>query len=274
MFAQIEEEFPPVSEFDVPYDPYIVPWWIEAARSVLFFAYVVFMIWMIVECIRKDPDRWWVIIILVFQPFGALIYFFARWLPSNQVRPPKFLQNLTRGNEIKRLETAAMQIGNAHQYIELANVLSEVRQFDRAGEAYATALQKESDNLQALWGASLVDMQQANYNQAKERLEKALQLDPQYKFGDVSLAYGKVLYNLELPDAAAQHLKKHIKRWRHLEALYLLATIQSESGNPQEARQQLLEMLLDINGSPKAIARKHGIWKSRASKLLRKLPRS
>ena len=273
LFAQIDDH-PATPEFDPNFGQQSTPFWIDAVWSVAYFAYFALWVWMIVECLRKDPDRYlWIWVIFIFQPFGTLIYFFVRWLPNNDVRAPKLLRNLARGSELTRLETAAQQIGNAHQFIELGDALRDVGHFDRAGAAYAKALQKDPDSVQALWGAALVDMHGKDFNAAEPRLEKLLGIDPQYKFGDVSLAYGKTLYELGKVDAAQAQLENHIKRWRHPESLYVLATIEAEAGNIQESRQHLQAMLMDINSSPRAIARKHGIWRSRAKKMLRKLPR-
>lgn len=248
---------------------------LEAFSGLLSLAYFALFIWMLVECLRKDPDRFlWIWVILIFQPIGAIIYFFARWLPNQQVRAPQFLRRWTRGREIDNLRTEALQIGNAYQHVRLGDALREVGRHDQAGDAYEQALQKEPDNLQALWGAALVDMKQKNYQPARDRLEQVLEQDPEYKFGDVSLAYGKALYRMGESDKAREHLERHVDRWRHPEALYTLASIEYENGNPQAARSHLQAMLLDINSSPRAIARKYGYWKSRARRFFRKLPRS
>ncbi len=236
--------------------------------------YFIFWLWMFIHCIRNEQDRYfwlWIFIILWFV--APIVYFFARWLPSSNVRMPPFLRSLGRGGEIKRLATAAQQIGNAHQFVELANALRETNQYDRAGEVYEQALAKEEDNQQALWGASLVDIRNREFESAKSRLERLLELEPEYKFGDVSLAYGKTLFELGDQQSAREQLEKHVRRWRHPESLFLLAAIYQEEGRTQKAREQLQALLLDINGSPKAIARKHSAWKGRARKLLKTLPR-
>lgn len=273
MFAPFDSRMP--QDFDPqPYAPSASYWLFEGAMGVVYLAYFALWVWMLVECVRKDPDRFFWLWLFLLIPFpGALIYFLIRWLPTNNLRLPKRLRRWTRGKEIDRLAIAAEQIGNAHQYIQLGEALLELRQFRRAGEAFAKALEKEADNPQALWGAAQVDMEQKQFDQARQRLEKLLEIDPQYKFGDVSLAYGKTLDELGLTEEARRHLSKHVNRWRHPEALYRLACLHAQRGEPHEARDQLLAMLLDINGSPRAIARKYGMWKSRARKMLKKLPR-
>ncbi|HET6323154.1 MAG TPA: tetratricopeptide repeat protein [Planctomycetaceae bacterium] len=231
-----------------------------------------FTIWMLIECIRSDPERqmwWWVIVVL--PGIGPLIYFFARWLPAHHVPMPRWVAGLRRGAEIRRLESAAYQIGNAYHFVHLGDALRDTGHFDRANDAYARALEKEPSNLAALWGAALVDTHFKDYDAARDRTNKILQSDPQYKFGDVSLLYAKSLLSLDRADEATAHLQKHVKRWRHPEGLYLLACLESQSGRIQEARDNLQAMLMEIESSPPPIARKQGAWRRRGRQLLRRL---
>jgi hypothetical protein len=247
--------------------------WFDAIfRNPVFLPLVAFKIWMLVECARKDPDRafWFWIVLLV--PFAEVVYFFVRWLPASGVRLPAGLRKWTRGRELARLETAARQIGNAHQWVQVGDALREVGQLARARESYDRALAREPRNTQALWGAALVDLAQHDYALAHERLSSLLEIDPDYKFGDVSLAYGKSLYKCRGPREALEHLEQHVRRWRQPEAQYLLAAIHVDQGQPDDAREHLEELLLDLNGSPPAFVRRHRVWKSRGQKLLRKLP--
>ena len=231
-----------------------------------------FTIWMIVECLRKDPDRFlWLWLIVVLPGVGPVIYFFVRWLPQNQVRPPQSLRRWTRGRELRQLETAARQIGNPHQFVQWGDALFEIQQLDKAASAYGQALEREADNLPALWGAAQIDLNKKDFEPARNRLARILDLSPEYKFGDVSLAFGKSLAGLGQRRKALEHLQTHVKRWRHPEALFLLAQLEEDEGNLASARDHLEALLLDIEGSPRGIARKYGIWKSRAKKMLRRL---
>ena len=253
-----------------------VTWWpytlLLSVRftTVLYFA---FWLWMVWHCLRTEPDRFfWLWVLMVVQVVGPVLYFFLRYLPSTEFRPPSFLRRWTRGRELARLETAAVQIGNPHQFIQWGDALREVGRYDQAATAYGRALTKDALNLQALWGATQVATVRKQHEQVRQWTRQILDKDPQYKFGDVSLMHGKALVELGEPDAATAHFEQHVKRWRHPEAVYLLAKLLAERGHTQPARDHLQSVLHDINGSPAAIARKHGRWKSRAKQLLRKLP--
>ena len=229
-------------------------------------------VWMLIECLRRDPERqmwWWIILFL--PGIGPLVYFFVRWLPTHNVPAPRWVVGLRRGTEIRRLESSARQIGNAYHFVHLADALRETGQFDRAADAYARAIEKEPANLAALWGAAQVDMHFKDYDTARQRLEQVLKIDPQYKFGDVSLMYAKSLLELDRVEEATAHLQKHVRRWRHPEGLYLLAWLDSQAGRTQEARDNLQAMLMEIESSPPPIARKQGPWRRRGMQLLRKL---
>lgn len=275
MFAQVQSDAPLPPEYAPEVlDPTLSPLF-GGAMAVIWLAYTVFWIWMLIHCLKHDPDRWlWGLVIFFISFPGAIIYFFARYLPSSEVRPPQALRKWTRGREIARLELEAQQIGNPHQYIRLGDALREVGQIERARDAYSRALAKDNGELQALWGTAQCDLQANRFAEARAHLARALEINPQYKFGDVSLAYGKTLYALEERAEAEAHLEQHIRRWRQPEALYLLANLLAERDEYEQARKHLQSLLMDLNTSPAAIARKHGVWKSRARKMLKLLPRS
>lgn len=237
--------------------------------------YSAFWVWMLIDCIIREPDRFFWIWLLLIVPFpGAVVYAALRFFPQRDFTAPRWLRAWTRGQELARLETAAQQIGNPHQYIQWGQALREVGRLDQAQSAFAAALKKEPHNLQALWGAALVAVDRHQPAEVKLCCEQILAIDPQYKFGDVSLAYGRALKDLGETAAMRQHLEQHVKRWRHPEAVYLLSLQCQADGDTAAAREHLMAMLRDIQGSPAAIARKFGRWRSRARRLLRQLPKT
>lgn len=272
LLAQISDAPPP----DVPFlepEPGIGLWQLLYAWGRL--PYLVFLIWMAVWCLKNDPERFiWMWIILIFHPIGAFIYFFARWLPGANVRAPGLLRQVTRRREIHRLEIAAQQIGNPYQFIELGDALRETGRWGESLNAYVQALQKDPSNPQALWGAGCGQFRSRQFEAAFDSLSRLLAIDPDYKFGDVSLMYAKTLHALHRSDESRTHLEKHIKRWRHPEALHLLACLYADDGRPDEAREQLQALIMDIDASPSAIARKQSAWKGRARCMLKRLPQT
>ena len=247
---------------------------IGGGLSLLWVVYTAIWFWMLLHCLRTEPDRYfWMWMMIIVPVLGPLLYFVMRYLPAAEYRGPSFLRRWTRRRELSRLETATVQIGNPYQFIQWADALRDAGLLDQAATAYERALAKEPLNQQALWGAAQVAAVQQRHADVCRWTRQILDKDPQYKFGDVSLAFGKSTLELGDAPAATRHLEQHIRRWRHPEALYLLASLYAREGNNRAAREQLQALLHDINGSPAAIARRFGRWKSRARKLLKKLPK-
>lgn len=264
----------PVPEYPVPpvYEPSFFDsfWFLVVGWGS--WLYIPFLLWMVFYSLKYDPDRYvWLFVMLVLQPVGAILYFIVRWLPSSNVQLPSFTHRWTKSRELRQLETAALQIGNAHQFIQYGEALRKVGMTEKANEAFQGALKKDGNNLAALWGAASMEFQLGKFADAKEKLQKVLEADPTYKFGDVSLLYGKSLLALNENEAARIQLEKHIQKWRHPEAMFLLAKLCQQAGDKDEARTHLRGMIVDIDSSPKAIARKNLFWRSRAKKALRNL---
>jgi hypothetical protein len=242
--------------------------------SALMLAYTLFWGWMLLHCILHEPDKMFWVWLLVVVPFpGAIVYGIVRVFPQREYTAPGWLRRFTRGRELARLETAAEQIGNAHQFVQWGDALRETGQWSQAAAAYSSALAKDADSLPALWGAAQAAERLKKTAEVKELCARILARDPQYKFGDVSLAYGKALLALGDNQAARTHFEQHCRRWRHPEAIYLLAGLYRDAGDPAAAREQLQGLLRDLNSSPPAIARKFGRWKSLARTQLKQLPR-
>ncbi|MCC7424694.1 MAG: hypothetical protein IT428_30870 [Planctomycetaceae bacterium] len=264
-------DFVPVTPW---YGRHFLLWFLfySAGTAVFSLVSIVFWIWMAVHCIRNEPDRqFWLWIMVLFPP-SSLAYFIARWLPGNEIRLPNGVRRAFRGNELQRLEMATLQIGNPHQFIQYGDALREVGRNDQAHAAYLKALERDPDSVQALWGAASVDLECRRFLEAKERLRQVLAIDPQYKFGDVSLAFGRALIETQDYDGALDHMQKHIQRWRQPEALYLLACLEAQMGRYDASRVTLQQLLMDVNSCPTPIARRYGVWKSKAQKMLKKLP--
>lgn len=249
-----------------------IPWIREL--EVVGVLYTIFLLWMLYHCLRTEPDRYfWMWLMIVVWGVGPLVYFVMRYLPAAEYHGPAFLRRWTRGRELVRLETAAIQIGNPHQFVLWADALRDVGMLDQAATAYGRALAKEPQNLPALWGATQVAATQKRHTDVCQWARQILDKDPQYKFGDVSLVFGRSIMELGDVAAATQHLEQHVRRWRHPEAVYLLASLHARQGCYQIARDHLQALIHDINGSPTAIARRYGRWKSRARRMLKGLPK-
>ena len=234
-----------------------------------------FFLWQLIDCFYAEPDRYlWMLIILLVNPgfpAGAGLYFALRWLPRHRARWIGKPSRWTKQAELSRLEAAALQIGNAHQYVQWADLLREVKAWKQARTAYQAALEREPGSLPALWGLAQVELATRRFAEARRALEPIMAADSAYKFGDASLAYGRALMELKDRDAARLHWAAHVKRWRQPEAVVRHAELLAEAGDSAEALRQLDLLLIDARIAPSFFHREHGRWIRRARSLRRRL---
>jgi len=227
---------------------------------------------MIYDCAQNEPERQtWIWLLIFLNAPGALIYFVVRYLPRSRIPIPNVFGRWTRRDELWQAEAAVRNIGNAYQYANLGDILLEIGEPDKAAEAFQKALEKEPNNVNALWGAASIAMPQKNYLVAREHLQKLFGLEPNHRFGDASFAYGKVLFELGESDDATQHFKEHLKSWGHPEAYLMLAKLQEQVGENKDARESLETMIARIKGSPPYHFRKNRHFVFQAEKALKTL---
>ena len=240
--------------------------------SIVYLLPTIFWMWMIWECVRYDPERYtwiWLLILLNFP--GAVIYFFARRLPALNLPTSKRWQRRLRRDELWNAEAAAQNIGNAYQFVNLGKLRQELGLFEEAKDSYLNALEKEPNNLQALWGIVEIDNKNENFSEVKENLEKILSIKPDYEYGNASLIYIKTLIKLKEQEDIKNLLEENIKIWNKPEAYLLLAEIQIEEAKTELAKDNLKKMLLNIRSAPKFHYKRHQHLERKAKKMLNKL---
>ncbi len=231
-----------------------------------------FWMLMIFDCVRTEPkgSSWlWLLIMLNFP--GAVIYFAARKLPDLDVPIPNFFKRWTMQNALRNAEAGVHNIGKSYQYVTLGNVLLEMGDFDRALIAYHESLAREATNPHALWGCAKIEMQQQKFDLAQAHLETLLQKEPDYKRGEASLFYGKVLFEQEKWSNAKEHLDRDVKYWGHAESFILLAKIAIHDSDFTTAREYLETMLARVKAAPHYSYRMKQHLVREAEQMLKKL---
>lgn len=110
-----------------------------------------------------------------------------------------------------------------------------------------------------------------NFKAAKKHLRALLKIDPDYKFGEASLAYAKILIAMGHFNTARKLLEKHVKRWNNSESRFLAAEIAIEQGDKKAARKHLRTMIRNLKGGPTFHYRQNSHLLRKAERLLKKL---
>jgi hypothetical protein len=242
--------------------------------SPLSYLLLAFWAWMIYDAIKNDPERIWLWVVLILGPLGAVVYFLFRKAPTLNLPKPAFLARWGRRKELWAAEAAARNIGNPYQFVALGDLQRELGEPQQAAASYQKALAKEPKNLQALWGLALTEYESHSYADARERLATIVSIDPNFKFGEAFLAYGRTLVALGEKDAAREHLAGGIKRWSYPEAYVLLAGLLIERGESAEARKLLESVVVDMRAGPEFNQRRNRRWVRQAQRMLSRLGRA
>jgi hypothetical protein len=231
-----------------------------------------FWLWMLIDCMQSEgPRSEWRYILFFGNVAGALAYFVVRWLPSHPIAMPAFMRRWTYGQKLTAAKAATVNIGNAHQYVQLGDIYWQMSNYPEALQAYTTALQKDPKHTGALWGAAQIHVHNQAWSEAKVTLEQLLKLEPEARFGEASLMYGKVLHQLQEWQLLKPHLEQDFRAWSHPESGVMLATLLSQEGKSGEAQKLLETMLARIQASPTYHQRKHQGTLRKARQLLKTL---
>ncbi|MBM4034828.1 MAG: DUF4253 domain-containing protein [Planctomycetes bacterium] len=210
---------------------------------------ILLWLWMLISCVRRDPERGlWLWMLIVFPIVGGLLYFLARWLPLWSPQTA-WLARLGSGRRLQLAQSAARTIGNAHQFLELGDVLWDTGRRPEAADAYRQAIEREPDDPRALWSNARAAMHQKDLATAKAHLAKLYAADPFYRTGEAALAYGRTLLDLGELDAAKAHVDADLRRRGDPEARLILAKVLLQQGQTGDARRRLEDLQEDFRGA-------------------------
>ena len=239
-----------------------------------------FWLWMLYECLRSGRSgQQWIWLLIFLNVIGALMYFVTQWLPEH----PQFLSKVG-GNfgfvsqkdrdRLWQADADAKNIGKPTQFITLGNLLFDQKQTKKAYTAYQQALEKEPKNTKALWGAAQATRELEDYAAARDYLAQLLEINPEFSYGDASLAYGAMLYQTKETEKAFAHLQTHVKSWSNPEAYLMLADLQEKQSDPGAARETLETMIIKVKGFVPFQYRKNKHFIRQAERMLRSLPKA
>jgi len=231
--------------------------------------------WALADCIMTGADSTWPWILLIGNLPAALVYWFIYKNPAAQQKfPPLFLKRWAYQQQIMDAEEEARQIGNAIQYIELADLLREVGDPSNALLQYKKALEKESKNARALWGVVKLASERGKLTEVRHSLETLLVVDPDWEAGEAALLYIRLLVNSGESAAAQQALHEYAKEWDDPEAKFYEANFLIQKGEAVRAK-EVLEMLIeDVRNSAANPYRRNRPWMIAAKKRLGELKKN
>jgi hypothetical protein len=233
----------------------------------LYLAQGAFTIWMLVDAYRRGAEYYWFWIVLLFQPIGAWVYFFAvkagdlhwlRDLPLLQRRPP-----------LAELRYKAEQVPTLANRLALAERLVEKKEFAEPIPHLEAVLAQEPGLSQALYLLAVCHKETGQPEKAVPLLEKIIARDGSW--GNYAAWHLLIDVHAEsgAGDKALAACREMARLAPTLQHHCLLAEHLLDQGHSDEAAKLLERSLEDHQYAPGFIRRRNWKWASQARRLQR-----
>jgi hypothetical protein len=225
----------------------------------------------ILHFIRRRPEFYWLWIIIVFGPLGALIYILMEVVPDLGLLRQSF-EVFPRRKRIRLLEATVLDNPSAGNYEELGDLYLEEGKFAQARACYDKAISPRADLPDPFYRRGIAEIELGDFAAAVSDLEKVISREPKYDSyraaGLLAHAYAKMgdTENAARLFEHATHMSTASEIYYHY-ALFLSS--QQRTG---EAREWAERILAKKPTMPNYLRRRERPWFSRANALLKRLP--
>lgn len=233
---------------------------------------IVLQVLAILHFVRRRPDWYWLWIILMFGPLGALAYIVVEVVPDLGLLRGAF-QVFPRRKRIKQLEAAILDNPSIGNYEELGDLYLDDRQYERARECFDKVLAR-SDGIDPQYRRALAHLALNDYQAAAADLEKVVARDAKYDYQRAAGLHAHALARIGERDKA-EALFADVTRTSTLsETQYNYACLLAEEGRTADAREWAERILRKKATMPDYIRRRERPWFRSARALLKRLPKA
>ena len=228
-----------------------------------------FNLWMIIDAVRRR--EWsWVLYMIVMPGLAAAWYFFYMFRgPTMQGFELPGAQDRRR---IKELEAQIHHLDNASHHSKLGDVYFQRGKLDKAEACYRAAMQRDGQDIdtRAHFGQCLLRLKRPA--EAKPLLEGVLRENPKHDYNHTAMAYAETLTALGETNDALKTWQFVVANNSYPRAKVQLAELYLAKNQPDLARVELKDVLVEDPHAPSFQRRRDRVWVSRAKSLMRKLP--
>jgi hypothetical protein len=237
---------------------------------------LLFSIALCVHAVRTNQNMYWLWIILVFQPLGGLVYFFAIALPDlmGGTRARRLgqaaRQTLDPGREYRQAKQAVDDAPTVHNQMRLAAAAASLGRHSEAEALYAEAAQGvHADDPTLLLGRANALLELGRPADALVQLEKLGPEEPRTpRLAVVSLAFGRAYEGVgRIADADAAY-QSAAGRLPGLESLARYAAFLAHTGRKTEALDALADIDRRIGKASPQFRREGRMWRDLAAQAI------
>jgi hypothetical protein len=224
----------------------------------------------IVHFVRRRPENYWFYVIFFLGWPGAAVYIFAEVLPDLGLLRGVF-QGFGRRSRIQTVETQIQDNPSAANYEELGELYKDQKQFEKAREAFTSAIAARSDSIYTFYSRGLSSLGLNDFAGAIPDLERVVAADRKFDYyraaGLLADAYGQTLQL----DRAAPLFAEVTQISTTPETLYNYASFLKTANRRDEAREWAQKLLAKKRTLPRYMQRRERPWFRKGRALLKEL---
>lgn len=237
----------------------------------LFFPWgVLLMAVAILHFARRRPDNYWIWVILMGGPIGALVYILIEVIPDAGLLRGS-LQGFSRRRRSRVLEVAILDNPSVGNYEELADIYLEERKFARARELYDKVISPRTAELDPFYRRGIAEIELGDFAAARSDLGRVVSTDPRYDF---HRAIG-LLAHAEARSGNAEVAEDLFQKATGIstisETYYNYATFLAAQKRTAEARDWAQKILAKKATMPNYLRRRERPWFRKAKGMLKQV---
>lgn len=226
-------------------------------------------VWMLVDASRRGAEYYWYWIILGVQPFGAWAYFFLYKVRDFHGGPAWLTGLLHSRPSMQELRHRVQQTPTSANWLELADRLVEIGEYDEALPYLEQVLAREPEHCRTLYLLAQAHRGLGHPEEAVPHLQKLIARQPNWSDYQAWRALVEVCHEAGDLPGSLMRCRDLARVAPRLEHRCLLAEQLLERGDKDEARRIMEQGLDDYRYTTGPSRRRDRAWVGKAKQLLR-----
>ena len=227
----------------------------------------------LVHAIRRRPESYWYLIILIGGMIGALAYIVLEVIPDAGMARQAFA-GMGRKSRIHVVETTILDNPSAANYEELGDLLFDQQQFAESRAAYDKSIHVRSDSVHAFYRRGRCAVELGDFAGALADLEYVVGTDRKYDSYRAAALLAHVYANTGQTDDADAWFVEATRFSTTSETLFNYASFLKAQGRKAEAKEWAEKILSKQRTMPRYLQRLERPWARKTTALVRELSSS
>ena len=221
----------------------------------------------VIHWARRRPDTFWLWIIIIGGPIGALAYFVVEGDFSgvrHSFKPP------SRRPRIAMLRALVRENPSAGNYEELGELLLENKRYAEAREAFDHALSSRTDSIHTFYFRGIAEFELGLNDAAISDLQHVVDVEPKHDYSRAMCLLAQAFARSGRTSEATELFDKLVATSTAPESLTAAAEFYIEQGRGNEARDIVESVLARRATMPAYQKRRDAKWLRKARQLARR----